>query len=294
MTLVLFFPRLAGRSWFEGELIIPQKDFEKFKNEINAVKPQVCFLHLKKTDWVLILFYIPQAKSTLGAQKSLCGNSDWQAAREVSKRYKHLDETGVVTGCCGHGTMQAAVNMKEGETYRHTLCVQRKMHDEKKAKFVVSDVICKFWPFLLSLISLLPALGPLYNDMRPFLSRLHGKAHAWHCQVCKNFNSSCFTRNESCFVVIFQALWFGHWMKGAAGSVGEEMEQVFSWFSRFSNVTHRMTSASNNHRRHFMHKRTNSATSHRQRRPLDFSGCSLECQKGSESCALDYSQTAEC
>ena len=39
-------------------------------------------------------------------------------------------------------------------------------------------------------------------------------------------------------------LWFGHWRKGAAATVGEEQEQRFAKQSRYCGGTKRMTSAS--------------------------------------------------
>ena len=39
-------------------------------------------------------------------------------------------------------------------------------------------------------------------------------------------------------------LWFGHWRKGSAATVGEEQEQRFAKQSRYCGCTKRMTSAS--------------------------------------------------
>jgi hypothetical protein len=41
-----------------------------------------------------------------------------------------------------------------------------------------------------------------------------------------------------------QVLWSGHFRKGAAATVGEEMEQGFSKISRYNASTKHMTSAS--------------------------------------------------
>ena len=55
--------------------------------------------------------------------------------------------------------------------------------------------------------------------MQGFLSRLHDQCHGWDCQI----------------------LYFGHWKEGAGAILGEESEQVFSFFSRYNTVTRVMT-----------------------------------------------------
>lgn len=114
----------------------------------------------------------------------MCGNSEFKAAQEVSSRHKNLDVTGNVMGSCGHGVIQASVDMHEGETYRHTLLLHRKLLKERNCKFLVNDVVCHYWVFLLSLALMLPeSFDFLTKRMIPFLSRLHGQAHGWYCQV---------------------------------------------------------------------------------------------------------------
>ena len=39
-------------------------------------------------------------------------------------------------------------------------------------------------------------------------------------------------------------MWFGHWRKGAAATLGEEHEQVFATVSKYGSVTRHMTKAS--------------------------------------------------
>jgi len=87
-------------------------------------------------------------------------------------------------GSCGHGTILTSVDMKESETYRHTLLLTKEVLEERNCKFLVNDVVCHFWVFLLSVASLLPkAFGDFPKKLIPFLSRLHGQAHGWYCQV---------------------------------------------------------------------------------------------------------------
>lgn len=39
-------------------------------------------------------------------------------------------------------------------------------------------------------------------------------------------------------------MWFGHWRKGAAATLGEEHEQVFATVSKYGTVIRHMTKAS--------------------------------------------------
>ncbi|XP_045030603.1 uncharacterized protein LOC116925949 isoform X1 [Daphnia magna] len=155
----------------------------------------------------------------------MCGNSEFKAAQEVSSQRKNLDVAGNMMVSCGHATILTSVDMKESESYRHTLLLARKVLKERNCKFLVNDVVCHFWFFLASLAVLLPkAFGDFTQRLIPFLSRLHGQAHAWYCQI----------------------IYFGHWKDGAGGTLGEEQEQVFSTFSRYCNVTKYMSRASRN------------------------------------------------
>ncbi|XP_064386631.1 uncharacterized protein LOC135335130 [Halichondria panicea] len=56
---------------------------------------------------------------------------------------------------------------------------------------------------------------------QPCLSVMHAKAHSWHCQV----------------------LWGGRWQPNSAAGAGEEMEQLFSYLSRFNLTTKYMNAA---------------------------------------------------
>ncbi|KZS05266.1 Uncharacterized protein APZ42_031593 [Daphnia magna] len=165
-----------ARAWYGNEVIPQKEEFQLLKESIDKVKPQ--------------------SKKSIGSRQ-LCGNSEFQASKEVSMRYKSLDETGILMASCGHGVIHCAVNMYE---------------------------VCHYWPWLKALGDNLKEFKPLFTEMYPFLSRLHGQAHAWYCQV----------------------LYFGHWRDGAAGTLGEETEQVFAWFSRYYSVTHTMSSSRRN------------------------------------------------
>ena len=69
-----------------------------------------------------------------------CGNSKWQAAREMASCYSKMDETGlVVAGCYA----QRAVNMYQGELYGYT----HYLHINillTHVKYLFHDIICKY------------------------------------------------------------------------------------------------------------------------------------------------------
>lgn len=129
-------------------------------------------------------------------------------------RYKSLDETGILMASCGHGVIHCAVNMYEGETYRHTLYAHQKLY-EKHCKFLFNDVVYHYWPWLKALGDNLKEFKPLFTEMYPFLYRLHGQAHAWYCQVrttldnrwCANFLTlPSYYYNVYCAGIIFWTL----------------------------------------------------------------------------------------
>jgi len=113
---------------------------------------------------------------------------------------------------CGHGVIQCSIDMHEGETFRHTFASHIKVHSLKNQKqhknlnipdpksslknnlisptpfffgpkFFVNDVV--YWPFAMKMGELSDAYSYLTSHMVPFLSRLHGQAHSWPCQVLK-------------------------------------------------------------------------------------------------------------
>lgn len=86
-------------------------------------------------------------------------------------------------GCCRHGVVQRAVNMFHGETFRHTNFIHKHMA-EKNFKFISSDVICRYWDFSVRTAAKHPELLGKTKETKPFLPRMHAKAHVLHCQVC--------------------------------------------------------------------------------------------------------------
>jgi hypothetical protein len=66
--------------------------------------------------------------------------------KEVYSRFKNLGAAGIVMASCPHRSVIDTVDMCEGETFRHTLIPHLKLR-KMNCKFLVNDVICKYWPF---------------------------------------------------------------------------------------------------------------------------------------------------
>lgn len=146
----------------------------------------------------------------------MCGTTRWKAAKAVSKTMPNLDETGIVTGGCRHVVSQKAVNMFRGEIFGYSHYLHEKIFAPNNVQWLWQDVICKYWSWAQSKHSLFPQSRAL--DMKPALSVMHAKAHSWHCQI----------------------LWGGRWQHGAGGGAGEDMEQFFSYMSRWGSSTKNM------------------------------------------------------
>lgn len=84
--------------------------------------------------------------------------------------------------CCRHGITLRAANMFRGETYR-IIAFLHAFALKSKVLFFCYDVICRYWPFAQKLGQKNPNFAEFTTLMKPFLSRFHGKAHEWICQV---------------------------------------------------------------------------------------------------------------
>ncbi|XDV36643.1 hypothetical protein PO909_006385, partial [Leuciscus waleckii] len=156
-------------------------------------------------------------KNTQG--RGTCGDSQWTAARETSRRASKLDEEGMEVAVCRHGFLLKALNMYRGEIFAYPLYLQRELMPAK-AQFFAMDVACKYWPYLEKVASVLPALQEL-TTMKPFLSVMHARAHATKCEIN----------------------WSGRNQEGAGTTAGEEVEQVNSYLSRCALTTKYMSKA---------------------------------------------------
>ncbi|XP_065140166.1 uncharacterized protein [Paramisgurnus dabryanus] len=153
--------------------------------------------------------------------RGLCGASQWSAAKESSKKSSSkLDEEGLEIAVCRHGILLMALNMFRGEIFAYPLFLQKKLAERSQGtiKFFCSDVACKFFPYLHRVSKNCLELQPLL-DMRPFLSVMHAKAHAWKCEV----------------------KYGGAYQEGAGSTIGEEVEQVNSFLSRLAITTKYMS-----------------------------------------------------
>ncbi|KAK4007270.1 hypothetical protein OUZ56_012430 [Daphnia magna] len=91
----------------------------------------------------------------------------------------------------------------KGETYRHL----HYLHDfayRSGCKFLCYDVVWKYWSFAADISEELEEFKCHTKNMQPFLSRWHGKTHAWYGQI----------------------LFSGHWLKGACLTTDETTEQT--------------------------------------------------------------------
>lgn len=127
--------------------------------------------------------------------------------------------------------------MERGETNRHF----HFLHSKLPSKFFCQDVVCHNWPFVHVFGFKLTQYSKLTSECSPFLSRWHGKTHSWPCQVIIFVKSSNLLHFLS--FQFYQILWSGHWKKGAAATLGEEQEQVFSTMSRYGSCTKHMSDA---------------------------------------------------
>ncbi|XP_026051352.1 uncharacterized protein LOC113038265 [Carassius auratus] len=156
-------------------------------------------------------------KNTQG--RGTCGDSQWTAAREASRRASKLDEEGMEVAVCRHGFLLKALNMYRGEIFAYPLYLQKELMPAK-AQFFAMDVACKYWPYLEKVASVLPAFQEL-TTMKPFLSVMHARAHATKCEIN----------------------WSGRNQEGAGTTAGEEVEQVNSYLSRCALTTKYMSKA---------------------------------------------------
>ncbi|XP_064390969.1 uncharacterized protein LOC135338816 isoform X2 [Halichondria panicea] len=148
----------------------------------------------------------------------LCGTTRWKAAKAISKTMANLDETGLEVAGCRHALALKALNMFRGEIFGYPHYLHTKYFS--KAKCVWADVMCQYWPWAKSKVNSCPETKDAMSS-QPCLSVMHAKAHSWHCQV----------------------LWGGRWQPNSAAGAGEEMEQLFSYLSRFNLTTKYMNAA---------------------------------------------------
>ncbi|XP_046907037.1 uncharacterized protein LOC124488473 isoform X2 [Hypomesus transpacificus] len=159
--------------------------------------------------WQQKVVQVPENKPTAG--KAMCGDTQWNAARETSKRANKLDEEGVEIAVCRHGFLLKGLNMYRGEIFAYPMFLQKEF---QSATFLAMDVTCRYVPYLTKVSEALTHLQPL-QEMRHCLSVMHAKAHDTKCEI----------------------LWTARNQEGAGTTLGEEVEQVNSFLSRCALTT---------------------------------------------------------
>ncbi|XP_035528808.1 uncharacterized protein LOC118336301 [Morone saxatilis] len=190
--------RSQERAIFDGVFIAKDEDVTRFVDHIHSKNKHV-------------------------AGRSNCGG-EWSAARETSQRSSSkVDETGLELAVCRHGVLLAALNMFRGEIFAYPMFLQQLLASKHDVTFFCMDVVCKYWPYLQRISTNCPELQPLQN-MRPFLSVVHAKAHDFKCEV----------------------KWSGTNQEGAGKTLGEEVEQCNAFLSRIAVTTKHMSKAGRN------------------------------------------------
>ncbi|XP_072023238.1 uncharacterized protein [Amphiura filiformis] len=149
-----------------------------------------------------------------------CGDTVWKAARAQNTTKAKQDETGLAVAGCRHTLAQKAVNMFRGEMYGYPHFLHTSFMLQEGVQFMWQDVICKYWPWAKKQQQK-PEYARGTTAMKPALSVMHAKAHAWDCQV----------------------KWGGRYQEDAGMGTGEEMEQLFSYLSRLNSTTKNMSAA---------------------------------------------------
>ncbi|XP_028452075.1 uncharacterized protein LOC114567259 isoform X3 [Perca flavescens] len=142
--------------------------------------------------WIMLLH-------TVVTGRGICGG-EWLAAQETSYRSRSkVDEEGLELAVCGHGVLLAALNMFRGEIYAYPMFLQNQLVPKHDITFFCMDVACKYWPYLQRVCSDCPELQSLQN-MRPFLSVLHAKAHDFKCEVGNNVKSQKVIKGKNNYI----------------------------------------------------------------------------------------------
>ena len=128
---------------------------------------------------LLLKQYILYLSNQNFADDGKCGETNWRAAGNKSKRKTHLDETGLEIAGCRHGLAQWAVNMFRGEIYGYANFIRVHKMIPNSVEYMWENIICKYWKWAKSI----PDNGMGQQNMKPALSVMHAKAHNWSCQV---------------------------------------------------------------------------------------------------------------
>ena len=177
-------------------VFVPDDEIVKFVKEINAHIPQVFFYCTFYITRVLVIILNLLLIQDTGLAN--CGNSIFKAGKADGSQFRNMDQTGFMSMSCRHNVVLATADMYRGETYRlvaffHLLALRLGV------LFFCYDVICRYWGFAQKIARLAQEkklseelnnlLSVLVTKTLPFLSRFHGQAHAWFCQVMFSFKN---------------------------------------------------------------------------------------------------------
>ncbi|XP_072041208.1 uncharacterized protein [Amphiura filiformis] len=194
-------PRGARTSLHDGVFVVPDEDVDLHMKDVYSPGQVRCIPNLfsRQQVWGYV----------------------WKAARAQNTTKAKQDETGLAVAGCRHTLAQKAVNMFRGEMYGYPHFLHTSFMLQEGVQFMWQDVICKYWPWAKKQQQK-PEYARGTTAMKPALSVMHAKAHAWDCQV----------------------KWGGRYQEDAGMGTGEEMEQLFSYLSRLNSTTKNMSAAS--------------------------------------------------
>uniref|UniRef100_A0A7M5X0A6 CxC3 like cysteine cluster domain-containing protein n=1 Tax=Clytia hemisphaerica TaxID=252671 RepID=A0A7M5X0A6_9CNID len=162
----------------------------------------------KKVDNFISSLQLTKGKALKSFTDTTCGG-EWSAARNIERKKKSVDYTGLYVASCRHQYGLKSVNMKRGEIYAYPAYLLTTFILPNNVEYMFADVMCKLWTYLCKVDSDLP------SKIKGALSVMHAKGHNLNCQVN----------------------WDGEWIQGTGKSTGEECEQLFSYLSRCANTT---------------------------------------------------------
>ena len=82
--------------------------------------------------------------------------------------------------------------MFAGEQYGYSMFLHKWVAGALNTEFIWQDIMCKYWPWLESVVKKLPSFAPLLRSSKA-LSVMHAKAHSFDCQVSGCYLLHCFT-----------------------------------------------------------------------------------------------------
>jgi Kyakuja-Dileera-Zisupton transposase len=186
-----------------------------------------------------------------------CGSSAWKKGSDGSKKYAGLSTSGRVFAGCNHMTVMAAVNMLgTGEKYAYIYLMLKRFFAAPGVHTVFGDVMCKWYPWLTSIVQKLadgpppnPANVPILTKeelepLDPVVAGLHALLHGWHCQVFHHDQHVLVTLKCKHSVFVFYQISNGPvFRRGIGTENGEYMELTNAYLSRFASTTKHMGEA---------------------------------------------------